>query len=107
MTEPRITSMLTTAALLFSLVCSGCASNQGPRRSEIVAPLSDVMLYTTTEWGTDLAAYNSAFDSYVSDPTNAVALQKVSVLRNKMINRLRTDIRSAHHEYELKLTKSM
>ncbi|CAG1005740.1 hypothetical protein PHYC_03258 [Phycisphaerales bacterium] len=87
-------------------VLSACSANRGPRQPDPIAAQSAVILYTTTEWNSDQAQYDTAFQAYLRDQSDANR-QAATVHRNRMVNRLRADIRSAHLEYEDRIVRGM
>lgn len=88
------------------LILTGAACNSGPSTPPVVDPAGTALNYSAEDWQRDRNAFDRLMAEYQSGAEER-KLIAASQVRDRMVNRVRADIRSYHAEYEAELTKAM
>ena len=94
----------TILACLWLILMGACSST--PSIPPVVDPAGTALNYSTAAWQDDRNGYDRLMAAY-GDTANAQKLEAASLWRDRMVNRVRADIRSFHAEYEVELTKGI
>lgn len=82
------------------------ACSSAPAVPAVVDPAGTALNYTVEDWQRDRLAYEGSMAAFRSEP-KPNHLTAATLVRDRMVNRVRADIRSYHAEYEAALTEGI